>query len=368
MKSKTPARRDSVKAKRHLIGERRSISGTASRALISLFCGPGGFDAGFRQAGFTSIIAIDAQPAACQTFKYNYPETAVFQEDLSALERGYISKRILEMTPAQMPVGVIGGPPCQAFSQSNGFKTEGDPRAQLPKHYARILKELNETMGLDFFVFENVLGIKHKQHLAVFKNFKRLFRAAGFNIFEGELNAADFGVPQIRKRVFIVGLNRSKYPGLKFTFPTPLPAARVTVRDKIRALPKPTHFARGLTPNQIAHHPNHWCMKPRSPRFANGSLKEGQIKGRPFRVLSWDKPSWTVAYGHREVHIHPSGKRRLSVYEAMILQGFPSDYVLKGTLSDQIRMVSDAVSPPVAFALATTILKSIEGEQSRESQ
>ena len=368
MKITTTAPQGTVKPKPRAVAERAPKSGKPSRALVSLFCGPGGFDAGFRQAGFTSILAIDAQLSACQTFEHNYPETAVFQEDLSSLKRGYIAARLSELDLNQRPVGVIGGPPCQAFSQSNGYKTEEDPRAKLPKHYASILKEMNTTMGLDFFVFENVLGIKQKQHETVFKNFKRLFRAAGFNIFEGELNAADFGVPQIRKRIFIVGLNRSKYPNVKFVFPDPLSDPRVTVRDKIHKLPKPTHFERGLTPEQIAHHPNHWCMQPRSPRFTNRTLKEGQITGRPFRVLSWDKPSWTVAYGHREVHVHPSGKRRLSVYEAMMLQGFPKDYELKGTLSDQIRMVSDAVSHPVAFALAKAILRTLDLNQTPKTK
>lgn len=96
-------------------------------------------------------------------------------------------------------------------------------------------------------------------------------------------------------------------------------------------------------------------MTPKSSRFRNGQLVEGQVNGRAFRVLSWDRPSWTVAYGHREVHIHPHGHRRLSVYEAMLLQGFPKDYRLFGTLSDQIRLVSDAVPPPLASALAESI-------------
>jgi len=79
------------------------------------------------------------------------------------------------------------------------------------------------------------------------------------------------------------------------------------------------------------------------------------MMGRCFRVLNWDRPSWTVAYGHREVHIHPNGHRRLSVYEAMLLQGFRPDYRLMGTLSDQIRLVSDAVPPPLAGKVAKAI-------------
>ena len=96
-------------------------------------------------------------------------------------------------------------------------------------------------------------------------------------------------------------------------------------------------------------------MNPKSPKFTNGALKPGRIMGRSFRVLEWDSPSWTVAYGHREVHVHPNGHRRLSVYEAMLLQGFPSDYHLLGTLSDQIRLVADAVPPPLASALGLAV-------------
>jgi len=276
------------------------------------------------------------------------------------MKRGFILDRLCESDSESAPVGVIGGPPCQAFSQSNGFKSSDDPRAELPRHYAAILKELNAKLGLDFFVFENVLGIKQRKHQVVLGEFRRLFQAAGFNIFEGELNAADFGVAQIRKRLFIVGLNRDKFPGLAFGFPEPSIESILTVRDKLFTLPKPVYFERGLSPKDIPFHENHWCMAPRSPRFTNGSLKEGQITGRPFRVLSWDRPSWTVAYGHREVHVHPSGKRRLSVYEAMLLQGFPPGYVLEGTLSEQIRMVSDAVSPPVAEALALQIARTLD--------
>jgi DNA (cytosine-5)-methyltransferase 1 len=110
----------------------------------------------------------------------------------------------------------------------------------------------------------------------------------------------------------------------------------------------------------IPFHANHWCMVPRSDRFFDGSLEEGDLLGRPFRVLRWDEPSWTVAYGHREVHVHPSAKRRLSVYEAMCLQGFPKEYELCGTLSDQIRLVSDAVPPPLAEAIATSIARVLD--------
>ncbi|QNI30829.1 DNA cytosine methyltransferase [Alloacidobacterium dinghuense] len=327
--------------------------------VISLFSGCGGLDLGFANAGFTSILAIDANAAACRTYERNHVSTRVFKRDLSKLPRKYILERLSELSTTVKPIGIVGGPPCQAFSQGNWQKRDDDPRALLSKTYATILRELNDACDLDFFVFENVLGLRQDRHDEQFKQIKRLFSAAGFRIFESELNAQNFGVAQVRRRLFVVGLNRYKYPNISFTFPTQNGAPKRSVRDLIAELPAPLFFKRGTSVTDIPHHPNHWCMVPRSDRFFNGSLKEGEIKGRPFRVLKWDAPSWTVAYGNREVHIHPSATRRLSVYEAMLLQGFPPEYELCGTLSDQIRLVSDAVPPPLAEALANSLIDAL---------
>lgn len=323
--------------------------------VISLFCGVGGLDLGFIQANFRPLLAIDKDSAACVTYEKNHPGVRVLRADLSKMRKGYVFDRLAELQQESKPIGVIGGPPCQAFSSSNRSKQKDDPRAQLPKAYARILRQLNSRYALDFFVFENVPGLRHKEHSVLFAFFKRLFAGAGFSIFQGELDAQNFGVAQVRKRLFVVGFNRKKYPALNFCFPNPSSNGNVTVRDAIGKVPKPLYFKRGLAPKDIPFHPNHWCMRPRSRKFFNGVLKKHHLKGRPFRVLRWNKASWTVAYGHREVHIHPSGRRRLSVYEAMLLQGFPRQYQLCGTLSDQIRLVSDAVPPPVAYALAKAI-------------
>ena len=121
-------------------------------------------------------------------------------------------------------------------------------------------------------------------------------------------------------------------------------------------------FASAVTSSEdaIPVHPNHWCMTPKSRRFFDGSLLEGYSSHRSFKTLAWDEPSITVSYGHREVHVHPSGKRRLSVFEAMRLQGFPDDYVLDGTLSAQIDQVSEAVPPPLAEVVAMSIKSALE--------
>ena len=314
-------------------------------------------DTGFMSAGFEPILAIDVNKAACQSYSLNLPDVRVLRRDLTSAPHGYVTERLRELPKTVQPVGVIGGPPCQAFSRGNGHKRTDDPRAHLPRYYASILRELNNAFELDFFVFENVLGLRHRQHDALFTEFKDLFTDAGFRIFEGELNALDFGVPQVRRRVFVVGFNRRKYRTIEFPFPARHTHSPACVGDSLRQLPEPTFFRRGLDAEQIPFHPNHWCMNPRSPRFKNGSLRHSKIHGRPFRLLKWDAPSWTVAYGHREMHVHPSGKRRVSILEAMLLQGFPVKYQLHGTLSDQVRQVSDAVPPPLARGLARAIRK-----------
>lgn len=327
--------------------------------VVSLFSGAGGLDTGFIRAGFTPIIAIDGDEAACETYRKNYPAIPVVWKDLSDVSANFIVERISELPGTVPPVGVIGGPPCQAFSLGNHHKRPDDPRAELSRRYASLLSELNEAFTLDFFVFENVLGLRNQAHSAQLEEFKRLFSEAGFWIFEGQLNAYNFGVPQLRERLFIVGFNRTKFPRIMFDFPHEVRGGIRTVRQAIGSFPRPVYFADADPEAPLPFHPNHWCMTPRSSRFRDGSLKDGRKNGRSFRVLKWNRPSWTVAYGHREVHIHPNRKRRLSVYEAMRLQGFPSTYRLWGTLSDQLRLVSDAVPPPLANGLAEAVREAI---------
>ncbi len=327
--------------------------------LISLFCGPGGFDEGFCAAGFTTRLAYDNDKACVATHRHNHPEAGALQADLSVIDVDAIIRVWEERAPGIAPTGLIGGPPCQSFSVSNVHQTEDDPRHKLPEHYARILARLNQEYSIPFFVFENVPGLITPKHQEKFGQFKAMFENAGFDIFEESLDAKDYGVPQDRQRVFIVGTNRALYPGFRFTFPRPTHPQPLTVEDAIAGLPEPVPFLKGLTARGYPH-PNHWCMAPKSPKFTTGIMTPGLIMGRSFRVLAWDQPSYTVAYGHREVHVHPSGRRRLSVYEAMLLQGFPPTYELKGTLSDQIRLVSEAVAPPVAQALAEALMDQLQ--------
>jgi DNA (cytosine-5)-methyltransferase 1 len=322
--------------------------------LLSLFCGPGGLDEGFRQAGFNTALAFDVDEECVRTFNANHASVSPVAyrrdiRDLTVSDMDALVGRVLA------PVGVVGGPPCQSFSVSNVHQKETDPRHDLALAYARLLQDLNRRNPLSFFVFENVpglIGAKHKDRYVLFKN---LFRDAGFELYERVLDASDHGVPQHRQRIIIVGINRTLHAGATWEWPS-VEATRKTVRDAIGHLPPPILNARATDPQKIPLHPNHWCMVPKSKKFTTpGALRSGEAWGRSFRTLSWDEPSWTVAYGNREVHVHPCGCRRLSIYEAMLLQSFPTHYVMTGNISAQSRLVSEAVPPRLAWHIATAI-------------
>jgi DNA (cytosine-5)-methyltransferase 1 len=325
--------------------------------VLSLFSGAGGLDLGFEDCGFLPLLALDNDPAAVETYNWNRREAGEPARiaDLAAVDPATIVAWWREQAGGITgPVGVIGGPPCQAFSVSNVHKLEDDLRARLPLAYARILTEFNMRFPLDFFLFENVAGLGHRPHRSSLEAFMTECGKAGFNVKSFCLDAVRFRVPQYRNRMFIVGFNSSRHNASDF-LPPAGDNVRSTVREAIYGLPEPQYFSRSRRPEEVGLHPNHWCMNPRSPKFRNGALSAGAMLGRPFRMLKWCAPSWTVAYGHREVHVHPNGTRRLSVYEAMRLQALPPDYELRGTLSDQFRLVSDAVPPPLAHALALAI-------------
>jgi DNA (cytosine-5)-methyltransferase 1 len=319
--------------------------------LLSLFCGPGGLDEGFRQAGFYTQAATDLDPECVRTFQVNHPESRTLAADINSLTIEKLDKLLGERIA---PVGVLGGPPCQCFSVSNVHQKQLDARYRLPEMYARLLKKLNERGPISFFVFENVPGLLGKKHIEKYHHFKGLFHDAGFELNEWLLDAKDYGVPQERFRVFVVGINRELYPKAVLT-PPPREEKTPTVRDTIFGLPEPLQNGKGADPSVDSIHPNHWCLVPRSKKFHTARLEQGQAYGRSFRTLCWDKPSWTVAYGHREVHVHPTGLRRLSIYEAMLLQSFPRYYRLTGNLSAQIRLVSEAVPPRLAWHIARAI-------------
>jgi DNA (cytosine-5)-methyltransferase 1 len=333
-------------------------------AILSFFSGAGGLDWGFRHQGFRVILALDHFPAAVNTYNFNARRRTARIADISCLTTPELEWMMKQCAPGVRPCGVVGGPPCQGFSRGNARADPNDPRNLLPFKYADLLHALNNKYALDFFVFENVMGLANPRHARRFKGIKKTFERAGFRIFLKELNAHCFGVAQNRPRLFVVGLNARLYPAAAFHFPTG-DSRRVTVRQAIGSLPKPAYFFRGIRTCDIPHHPNHWTMMPKSAKLIHS---QPNSDGRSFRKLVWDEECPTIAYGNREIHVHPNGGRRLSVHEALLLQGFPGTYRLQGNFSEQITQVSNAVPPPVASALAKAIRAVVVSRRSTTSR
>lgn len=318
--------------------------------IVSLFCGAGGLDWGFHQEGFQIPLAIDISEAAIRTHKRNFSATHSVAADLVQLKPLGVYKLVREKVPERSRIGVIGGPPCQGFSRANAMSQADDPRNELPQLYLNIVKRLQKAYTVEFVVFENVLGIRDKKHAEKYEALIKGLDALGFDVTEKELCALDYGVPQDRRRIVLSAMRKKQ--GYGVVRPEKRDGPK-TVREVIEKLATPKFFDRTLKPTDIPVHANHWTMQPKSPRFSNpdGNYPDG----RSFKRLVWDKASPTVAFGHREIHIHPSGTRRLSIYEAMLLQGFPEDFVLEGNLSQQVEQVSNAVPPPLGRSIAAAV-------------
>lgn len=332
--------------------------------LLSLFCGAGGLDLGFERAGYDVTMAFDIRGDSIKSYNHNRKRQGDLYDSEEAVGkcmdiRTLTIAKLDELCGGEFrPSGIIGGPPCQSFSRANKSQTDDDPRHDLPFVYAQLIADLNARHPVPFFAFENVTGLNEEPHRERFLALVEKLEEAGFTVAETTLNATTFGVPQNRVRVILVGLNKQLFGGRKWVPPSPprAPEHKLTVRHAIQELPEPTYYRRGLSSSEIGHHPNHWCMVPKSRKFTTeGALGVKNNGNRSFKTLDWDKPSLTVAYGNREVHVHPNCHRRLSVYEAMLLQGFPDTYQLLGTMSSQITQVSEAVPPPMAEGIANAI-------------
>ena len=326
--------------------------------LLSLFSGCGGLDCGFERAGFEVGLAYDIRERAIASWNRNRPDSR--RGHVADLRKIQLEDMDRDYGRRFVPTGVVGGPPCQSFSRANSLRSDDDPRGKLVERFFSIALQLHMHRGpLDFILMENVPGLaKAENGRLLAREIARLGRL-GFDAQDFLVDAASHSVPQHRQRLFVLALSKKSRSMERWSKPVGS-AERKTVGDAILGLPKPAFFVRGIRRDRIPAHPNHWCMTPKSPRFFNKSLAEGNSSGRSFKTLAWNRPSITVSYGHREVHVHPDGTRRLSVYEAMKLQGFPEDYVLEGSLSSQIDQVGEAVPPPLAEAVAFSIKDALD--------
>ena len=301
--------------------------------VISLFSGAGGFDLGLIQAGHTIVWANDIIPEAVETYKANIGDH-ITCGDISLVD-------FSEVPDADV---MVGGFPCQGFSVANMNRRAEDPRNVLYLQYLRALKAKKPK----YFLAENVRGILSIEKGEVFKKILSDFRASGYKVQFKLLNAANFGVPQNRYRVFIFGVRDDITENINFSInPTHggENLALETIGDALKGIPEPDERHKLL---------NHVCSKFKLKN--NGYINH--------RMVDPNKPAPTVtargdSKGGAMINHHPSNNRRLSVRETAIIQTFPLDFEFKGGMTMGYLQIGNAVPPKLARVLGV-FLSSLE--------
>jgi len=381
--------------------------------VLDLFCGAGGMSLGFQNAGCEIIGGIDHNPYAIKTHHKNFPKATL---KLPAQDIEDVAFSRLGIEPGEVDI-LIGGPPCQVFSrvgigkmQSLKRNIKSDPRNFLYKHYIRALEYYRPM----FFVMENVDNLEDK---AIFAKLRRQLENGvsedpsypGYKIKHSILTASDYGVPQVRKRLFVVGVRKDI--GESFDFPSQSHKRSITVGEAISDLipltppyiplkrkssgPKQRDLAKPYlsTPqsdyqktmrkkNEKSSHylgvMNHLC-RAHNPvdMICFAMLGQGQkyvdlpesmrryrwdIFDDKYKRLNWNEPSWTLTAHMRKdclAYIHPIQNRGISVREAARLQSFPDHFVFDAPMTRMFELVGNSVPPLLAQAIAKPIVKKI---------
>lgn len=371
------------------------MNGTPTRyAVIDLFCGAGGMSLGFSARfghPFVHVWANDMDKSCAETYSENFDCRCV---------TGDINE-ILENEPDEIPKAdvVIGGPPCQGFSLLNK-KRKGDPRKQLWRPFLEVV----ERAGAEVFVMENV------PHLLGTPEHRMVMEAAesmGFRLWCGKLTAADYGVPQIRVRAFIVGCRfadpsdvlpppKTHYnpneKGIQFSIPgfgkceyVADPKPWRTVRDAIADLPPPVgteirsepppldlHFGRKPTEKSLRRYEvvcnegmNRFDLQRLAPELTPDCWIRKKKGGTDlFGRLWWDKPAYTIRTEffkpEKGRYLHPEQHRPITHREAARFQSFPDDFVFRGSKIEIARQIGNAVPPLLSARIAESVCRLLE--------
>jgi len=313
--------------------------------IASFFSGAGGLDLGFTNVGFDLAFANDNWQGCWETFEKNH-------------NHSICKKSITEISPEEIPevIGFVGGPPCQSWSLAGAMKGINDPRGKLFYNYVELIKAKKPL----FFLAENVAGLLSDKHISEFIKIIQAFKEIGYNVSYQLLNAKDYGVPQDRKRIIIVGYHKKL--GKEFEFPEPMNSS-FSLRDAIGDLPPAKSAKEKNKTNGKIKISNH--------EYMNGGFSTIYMSRN--RVRGWDEHSFTIQAGGRHAPIHPQapkmkfieqnkrefvkGKehlyRRLSVRECARVQTFPDDFTFYyNDVADGYKMIGNAVPVKLAEAIA----------------
>lgn len=328
--------------------------------ILSLFSGCGGLDLGFKKANFDIVAANEFDKTIWKTFELNHPETSLIKKDIRKIDADMDLPKNID--------GIIGGPPCQSWSEAGSLKGINDERGQLFFDYIRILKNKKPK----FFLAENVSGMLANRHIDAVNNIMQLFSNCGYDVSLNLVNAKDYAVPQERKRIFYIGFRKDL--NVNFQFPdgsTILDSQKITLKQTIfdlqdtaiPALEKNKHNPKAINNNE-------YYTGSYSPIFMSRN-----------RIKNWDEQAFTVQASGRQCQLHPQapkmqkistnkyifakGKehlyRRLTVREIARIQGFPDDFKFDYiNINDAYKMIGNAVPINLSFEIAKAIKNSLE--------
>ena len=353
--------------------------------VIDLFAGVGGLSLGFEQAGFDVVIANEYDASIADAYIKNHKSTHMIVGDITQLN--------LEKTFGKYKNDisvVIGGPPCQGFSQKGQRKTIHDERNFLFKYYVEVVK----LVSPQYFVMENVPNLLSAEHGYFKGEIKDLFESLGYRLEMGVLNAADYGVPQNRRRAVIIGKHYKAAPSLPKALNT-----KVTIWDAISDLaflesgegeeeqsykfnPESLYEKEMRKDSTILHNhvaTNHskialerLAMIP--PNAGKEVLPEEHltksIYSGTWTRMRKDEESVTITTRFDTPSsgkfTHPFLNRAITVREAARIQSFPDDFIFTGKKGSQMKQVGNAVPPKLAKAIADVIMRDIKEEQDNE--
>lgn len=326
--------------------------------IISLFSGAGGLDLGFEKSGYDVIWANEYDKTIWSTYRANHTKTELD------------TRSIRDINPEELIIrygsidGIIGGPPCQSWSLAGSMRGILDERGQLVLEYLRFIREIKPK----FFVFENVPGLVSKTHYPEFLNLVSEFEGLGFNVKFSMLNAADFNTPQVRNRVFIVGINDNLKTSFNFES-VKSHKSRITLHDSILDLANSAVPSANNKRNQNLIVDNH--------EYFTGDYSTIYLSRN--RKKNWNDQSFTIQASGRHAPLHPNSSpmikveqdlmkftnleantRRLSIRECARIQGFPDSFTfLYNRLDDGYKMVGNAVPVNLAKAVAEGIKETL---------
>ena len=344
--------------------------------IFSFFSGLGFLDLGFENAGFNIVFVNEHNKRFLSAYRYarrNSNHTPLYGYSSDDVAEFLSDEKWNQCFPqyrvnCNSIIGFIGGPPCPDFSTAGKNAGETGSNGQLTGVYVNLIIKRQP----DFFVLENVKGLyKTQKHRIFYERMKRKLYKAGYSLFDSIENSLEYGVPQNRDRLILVGLKRSRF-GTRLDFQ--IGGHRAYSLAEVLALPWPDtdpyvengiqQLPAGIIPqltvqhwfeqNDVLHHPNgNDCFDVRSTqRFI--TIPEGHSGGKSFKRLHRWRYAPTAAYGNNEVHLHPYKPRRISVAEALAIQSLPAEFDLPTSipLSAKFKMIGNGVPYLLAHGIA----------------